>query len=110
MAPQRAATSTATAPAATSPVKRVHPYHQEVGEVQPPLKVRFLEPEKKPDRPSKEPMAKVPRVTRGAVRNVMATLQLIKDERNRQLAICRAITAENSDKAREAGGLRGTRQ
>ena len=100
VAPQRAATSTESAPAASSPTKRLHPFHVEVGDVQPPLKVRFLEPEII-DIPAKEPMQKVPRFSKGDVRQVMATLNLIKGERNRRMAIREAIAAVAIEMAKE---------
>ena len=66
VAPQHAATSTATAPAA-SPTKRMHPFHVEFGDVQPPPKVPFLEPEKveEVDKPAREPMQKGPELPQG---------------------------------------------
>ena len=53
--------------------------------------------------PASGPMTKVPRYSKGDVKTVMAALILIKEERNRKLAIRLAVTAKAVEEAKERG-------
>ena len=71
---------------------------------QPPQKVRFLAAVPA-DRPVSEPMAKVPHYSKADVKSVVAAIAMIKEERDRRIAVRFASSVEAATEPAEGGDV-----